>query len=212
MHLTIWDVKRWFLNLNRKIMLGYFGERSSALDPEQSCCCSVCQIIIFIHFLILISHIGTKYVKVTAERTGLRVGHGKGWRVGLSGMLLAIMFSNLFKKFCALGSWVLSCNAAHCMCRCYLGPLHHPVGLGKENKCNMLMVLLFSVPWTVKSFVSDPRVSCLLLASLKYRQTNFLVVSRVNSHRLHGSWQIWQRILRCIDWTINKYIKTSTLF
>lgn len=58
-----------------EIILEYFWERSSVLDPEQSCCYSVTDYnVMFIHFLILISHIGIKYVKVTVERPGLGGG------------------------------------------------------------------------------------------------------------------------------------------
>lgn len=89
-----------------EIMLGYFGERSSALDPEQSCCCSVCQITMFIHFLTLISHIGTKYVKVTAERPGLAGGRARKGAKGRAELYAACY--NVFQFVQkVLHSWLL---------------------------------------------------------------------------------------------------------
>lgn len=74
-----------------------------------------------------------------------------------------------------LSSGFLSCNAAHGVCRCHLAlfELHGVPGAVEWHK-RMLLLGLLLLLWVTKFFVSDPRVSCPLPASMKQWQCHSL--------------------------------------
>ena len=75
-----------------------------------------------------------------------------------------------------LSSVFHSCNAIH-ICR-YPSRYFYVTSWNsgaRRIKTNMMMLLLFSALWVIKSFVSDPGSRYLLPASLRLWQANFLV-------------------------------------
>lgn len=76
-------------------------------------------------------------------------------------------FSAIIKNWGSLSSRLLSCNTTYCI---HLGPsvlLLWDLGTRTTDK-NMLIHMVLAVPYLIKSSVSDPAVSYLLSASMKF--------------------------------------------
>ena len=88
---------------------------------------------------------------------------------------------------------------------------HCPSGLGRQGKLiNMLIYMLLTLQWIMKSFVSDPGVSCLLPVPMKQYYTKLLEFEKGKSQVLELILFFYNSEQACSMWN-SHFLKWSSL-
>lgn len=77
-------------------------------------------------------------------------------------------------------------------------PCMPPWDLGSRGPEVNIKIMLLALPWVIKFFVCDPKVTRLLPASIKPWQAHIVALKERKFQTLHNSWQTFQRRIHII--------------